>query len=1317
MSLEKSMKIQDNALWDTGLLKTNEGKILYPKQRQETSSLERQPPNMEFCGAALFEWDMQARTFECSSSFYKYSMSMVAPDALLRGICPVEMIHPDDILQLQEFFANANHGESKAEATLRLRMLDGSCRCSRIVGLFIRDEAGTLIRVTGAITDVDAETEKAIMVESLLNALPGGIAIINTGSDPHISFFSEGFVKLADWSRDELEELNKNGVLLKTFMLEEDYENFCLELQEASASGRAINCTYRYRYKSGEIGWVHVAATKIREVGIAPVYYAIFTKPTEETLLYRTMVDDSDTAIMVAEKISGTILFVNKAWLTLEKLPEGERPTGRTLSSLVPQEDIFLSQETLASLSEDSFATFHATRADGIFLNIHAKSIIWNGTPSYILYISDETAERTHRERLQNLLDKVPGGVGIFELYKETISLKYINDGYYRILNAERGARRGYAGTNVLGAVHPEDRGLVVRQVINLNAGAATFDTSVRLVSGDGEYIWMRVVGVVVEKIEERLIIYCTFSNIDNLMKLQNDLRYHRTLLSAAMEAANIGVWELDGDKLCIVRKELAKSGLSVNTIIHDVPETLITRGNIHPDSAESARELYANVQDGIRCEAELQIRETSNEPYRWKQTICTPFLDAGGKIFKTIGTTIDITAQKEREKKYQDQLNLRRALARNSIAMAAINLSRDTVEECIWRSSDVKSFDGTAAELMEQFYTYIPSGCGLEEYRAVFNSHAMLCAYHRGDFHKAVRHQLKNYSGWIESSYDLVSNPYTGEIEAFCIARDVTEAIRAEQVVNTLVNTDYDFIYTLDAKTGRSVTFMRNERSEILGCCAGCADNVVDYLERYCVEQDKQSIINENRMEYIKERLAELDIHISVFSIIEKGMVCHKRAMYCYLDGDSDTILCAVQDYTESHQQEERQKRRLEAALSEAKRADAAKTEFLSNMSHEIRTPINAIIGLTTLAESDLFSDANTVRSYLKQIGQSSAYLLGIINDILDMSRIERDKFELKYEWAAPQEIYDSCVEMIAPQMKEKGIIFTYPSTLELPKEVEVYADVLRSKQMLMNLLNNALKFTKPGGTIKLDVRHTNVGESNGIDYITVTDTGCGMSEDFLKRIFEPFAQERNNLTGYVQGTGLGLALSQKIAAAMGGAISVDSKLGKGSSFTITYPYRYRTGKRCSARTADEVYDEEMLKGAYVLLVEDHPLNAAIASKLLERKGVRIDRAENGRDALEKFASSVPGSYDAVLMDIRMPVMGGIDAARALRKQSRSDAAQIPVIAMTANAFEEDVRCTRAAGMNAHLSKPIEPDKLYSTLSKYITEYRSIQKKNQRTR
>ncbi|MEG1603858.1 MAG: PAS domain-containing protein, partial [Cloacibacillus sp.] len=234
---------------------------------------------MEFSGAALFEWDLPSRSFECSSSFYKYVMSMIAPDALLQGVCPVEMIHPEDIPKLQRFFDKAIHGESKAEAALRLRMWDGSCRCSRLVGLFTRDEAGRLTRVTGAITDVDDETERAIMVESLLDALPGGIAIIHSGPAPHISFFSEGFVKLADWSRDELEELNKNGVLFKTFMFEEDYESFFLELQDASATGRAINCTYRYRYKSGEIGWMHVAATKIREIGAAPVYYAIFTKP------------------------------------------------------------------------------------------------------------------------------------------------------------------------------------------------------------------------------------------------------------------------------------------------------------------------------------------------------------------------------------------------------------------------------------------------------------------------------------------------------------------------------------------------------------------------------------------------------------------------------------------------------------------------------------------------------------------------------------------------------------------------------------------------------------------------------------------------------------------------------------------------------------------------------------------------------------------------------------------------------------------------------------------------------------------------------
>ena len=382
--------------------------------------------------------------------------------------------------------------------------------------------------------------------------------------------------------------------------------------------------------------------------------------------------------------------------------------------------------------------------------------------------------------------------------------------------------------------------------------------------------------------------------------------------------------------------------------------------------------------------------------------------------------------------------------------------------------------------------------------------------------------------------------------------------------------------------------------------------------------------------------------------------------------------------------------------------KANRAKTDFLSNMSHEIRTPMNAIIGMTQLAQDEA-EPGSELERYLENIGGSSEYLLGVINDILDMSRIESGKFTLNPEWRSPAETMQTCLEMIIPAAQEKGIAFHYPESLNKASPFQYYLDVQKTRQMLMNLLNNACKFTPSGGTVTLSFHNVRYDSETSTEQMIVEDNGCGMSAEFLQRVFTPFEQERNQYTGAVQGTGLGLAIARRTAQAMGGDIAVESELGKGSKFTITIPYRYRKAPSASDAAADQPKGCASLEGKHILLCEDHPLNAKIAVKLLEKQKMIVDHAENGKIALDLFGKSEQGYYAAVLMDIRMPVMDGLAAAKAIRRLNRADAQAVPIIAMSANAFDEDKKMSMEAGMNAHLAKPVEAKQLYETLAEFI--------------
>ncbi|NLH62584.1 MAG: response regulator [Erysipelotrichaceae bacterium] len=431
---------------------------------------------------------------------------------------------------------------------------------------------------------------------------------------------------------------------------------------------------------------------------------------------------------------------------------------------------------------------------------------------------------------------------------------------------------------------------------------------------------------------------------------------------------------------------------------------------------------------------------------------------------------------------------------------------------------------------------------------------------------------------------------------------------------------------------------------------------------------------------------------------IFGKRMMISLAATWSYDDANGNRIYYAVfMDETVQDQVIAAEK---EAFL--AKASDTAKSEFLSNMSHDIRTPISTIIGITDLADNDT-EDPLAMKKDIVNIQETSKYLLGIVNDILDMSRIESGKYTLNYEWARAAEVMRSCINVVKPAMDKKKIHFVYPDMSKY-ENIEYYIDVLKTQRMLINMLNNACKFTGEGGNVTFAIRNLKHNETNSTDMIIIEDNGCGMSEEFLKNIFTPFAQEKNQYSDQQPGTGLGLVLARQNAKAMGGDISVESKLGQGTKFMITYQYRYRDAdQKNEEEPSVDQYDEKILENKHILVCEDSSIIAEIEKKQLEAKKCTVDIAEDGRIAVRKFLKSETGYYDAILMDIRMPVMNGLEAAQHIREADRSDAKAVPIIAMSANAYQEDIDKSLKAGMNAHLAKPVDTSLMFATLVKNI--------------
>ena len=411
-------------------------------------------------------------------------------------------------------------------------------------------------------------------------------------------------------------------------------------------------------------------------------------------------------------------------------------------------------------------------------------------------------------------------------------------------------------------------------------------------------------------------------------------------------------------------------------------------------------------------------------------------------------------------------------------------------------------------------------------------------------------------------------------------------------------------------------------------------------------------------------------------------------------------------QEYNYKHELEKKNVD-LSQALDTAEAANLSKRSFLFNMSHDIRTPMNAIIGFTDLAEQNI-DDKGKVGDYLGKIMKSSQHLLSLINDILDMSRIESGKANIEMVPVCIKDQMELVKDVVRSDVEAKGL--TYVEKSVDVDDIYVYADALHVNRVLMNILANAVKFTPEGGTVTFTLRER-PSEHEGHAYydFIIEDTGIGMSEEFIEHIFEQFAREKTSTVSNTRGTGLGMSITKSLVDLMGGSIEVQSELGRGSVFTVTFEFKITTADMVSGSAVEQEAHASVaadLYGRRILLVEDNELNMEIAVAMLEALGIEVDTANDGSVALDKVNEQPADYYDLILMDIQMPMMNGHEATRAIRALDDKDKASLPIIAMTANAFEEDKESAYAAGMNAHVAKPVDAKALSRIIAEQIQQH-----------
>ena len=513
---------------------------------------------------------------------------------------------------------------------------------------------------------------------------------------------------------------------------------------------------------------------------------------------------------------------------------------------------------------------------------------------------------------------------------------------------------------------------------------------------------------------------------------------------------------------------------------------------------------------------------------------------------------------------------------------------------------------------------------------------------------------------------------------------------------VATALAGDYFSIYVVDLDTDHFVEYSATKEFDTLGV----EKNGEDFfnlsrrnMSRLIYEDDRERFMGTFYREKVMSILERDKIFTMKYRLVFGDTPVWVSMKATLLeDKDGRHLIIGTNNIGAQMEREEEYQQRVREARTNAR------NDFLANMSHDIRTPMNAIVGYTNIAKTNKHKP-ETVADALDKIGSSSHYLLSLINDILDISKIESGKMQISCGPCDLAELFRRIEDITALQAKKKSLVINY--CYDNICHYQVITDELRIEQIIINIVSNAIKYTPPGKTVDLIAEEVpSPGGKNKYRFI-IRDTGIGIKEDYMPHIFESFTREERTTVNRIQGTGLGLAITAKIVEMMGGTISVKSKLGEGSEFTVELELEpLETDSQANADNSENID----LAGHRILLVEDNAINAEIARMILEQYGAEVQQAENGKIGLEALQEKGPGYYDAVLMDIQMPVMNGFEATKAIRALGGAYATALPIIAMSANAYDEDVRDCLAAGMNGHIAKPFNPDELMRILRRYIS-------------
>ena len=1150
----------------------------------------------------------------------------------------------------------------------------------------------------------------------VINSIPGGIAAydFNDMQNPRRLFCSDGVAKLFGCS--DAADLQHYAANPWSMVFKEDYQRVYDAFQHMFISSDTLDLSYRITRKDQVLEWVHLNGKAINGI-----FYAVFTGMSDEAKLFQQISNEAAQGIYVIDKKNHDLLYYNEnveLFLTGKNNAWGKKCYTALHDKQTPC--TFCPLSMIKNIEKPQELTF----SNGKSYEIRAKELEWNGLPAYTLFINDITDKITSSRKTeqleqfyQTLVQNLPGGIAVirFDMAKKQMLPEYISEGFAAMTGMSNDEAYALYKNDATAGVHPDDLDYIIGRLNqHLKKHLDTCESIYRLRKKDGSYIWIKNNSSLILSPNEIPLIYAVYSDITKEIAAQNKLRqkYNDLLLRQQNYPLSneilSGYCDITANRILRIYDKtgidpLQKFGFERQNFFKGLA-TLIES----PEERQHFLNTFLNAPllekfaQGINSqELECFIRMPHDNSGHYLKCVINMIESPDNGHTIGVLSVLDLT-----QFKINDQISMHLAHAHYDF-IATCDFNSDSYQLFFTNSKanlmppEQGSYSKNIVAFLQTFTVPKDREFCMEMFDPA-NMQRRL--YHENSY--SFHYSLKDEQGHIYTK-NMIVFLIDQRLNKVGMARaDITDYVREQRaLLNTLAYT-FEQLSIINLVTKEFTMYTRKSVLQNLSPykCADFNRALHKLSLPYTKLAADETAAEKFSLPVILSRLAEKPqgYEFTLPYLANDGSEKNKQINVLWGDEGHHTICLVRCDVTDIISAEKNSRSVLQNALDLAQEANRAKTDFLSAMSHDIRTPMNAIIGMTDLALDDL-DNRQHLSEYLDIIKSSSSHLLTLINDILDMSRIEKGKLKLartSFNLSVEIDRFCSRYQLL---MDKNSLNFLHNTEL---LHCNCIGDTAQLQRIWDNLVSNACKFTPPGGTVTFSACELpSDNERLGWYKFTISDTGIGIDSESLQHLFDPFFRSSDVISKHIEGSGLGLAIVKNIVDYKGGTISVASKPGEGTTFTVTLPLHFDTAAEHPVEKPTHTFGSADFdfSGKSLLLAEDHPINQKVAELILEKTGAAVTIVENGLQCTELFTGSAKGSFDAILMDIQMPVMNGYEAAQAIRSSTHPQSATIPIIAMTANAFAEDIKNALSAGMNAHIAKPIDPQKLYETLAAYI--------------